>query len=150
MATRSIPNTTAGERKRIVGGIDLARKRGREIDTYADGTYQVPSRTEEGLSYEVDVDRGVCECPDCRYGGHRCAHIVAAEIKRAKQGGNPPFAPVASVERDPQHEGDRRRFMAASSPDVSEALKQPENVQKLAKGLADWAKSGSAGQRRRA
>ena len=63
-------------------GLSLYRERGEEIVTYLDGTYGVPSRTEEGGLYVVDLEAGTCDCPDSTYGGHTCLHSVAAEAKR--------------------------------------------------------------------
>ena len=64
-------------------GLRLHRERGSEIVTYLDGTYGVPSRTEEGVLYVVDLDAETCECPDkaCRK-DVTCLHAVAAEAKR--------------------------------------------------------------------
>jgi hypothetical protein len=60
----------------------LFRERGSEIVTYLDG---VPSRTEEGGFYHVDLDAETCECPDatCRP-GTTCLHAFAAMLKASE------------------------------------------------------------------
>lgn len=73
---------TGGGETRAMRGLQLHRERGSEIVFYLDGTYGVPSRTEEGVLYVTDLDHETCECPDSTYGKHTCLHLVAAEAKR--------------------------------------------------------------------
>ena len=78
-------------------GLALYRHRGDEIVTYLDGTYGVPSRTEEGELYVVDLDRETCSCPDQTCRKITCLHMVAAEAKR--MGLRRPVAPARSGRR---------------------------------------------------
>ena len=71
-----------GGETRAMRGLALYRHRSDEIVVYLDGTFGVPSRTEEGGLYVVDLGRETCDCPDAKYGGHVCLHAVAAEAKR--------------------------------------------------------------------
>ncbi len=68
---------------RAMRGLSLYRDRGDEIVVYpTTGEYGVPSRTEEGVLYVVDLDAETCSCPDSSKGKHTCLHLVAAEAKR--------------------------------------------------------------------
>jgi hypothetical protein len=62
-------------------GLALFRERGAEIVAYIDGTYGVPSRTQDGVIYRVDLDRQSCECPDRH---SPCLHLIAATAKHAR------------------------------------------------------------------
>ena len=81
--SRKATSTDRERETRAMRGLALYRERGDEIVLYLDGTYGVPSRTEEGGLYVVDLEAGTCDCPDSTYGGHTCLHAVAAEAKRA-------------------------------------------------------------------
>ena len=72
-----------GGETRAMRGLELYRHRGDEIVAYLDGTYSVPSRTEEGVLYVVDLEAGTCDCPDSTYGGHVCLHQVFVEAHLA-------------------------------------------------------------------
>ena len=76
-ATEGGTATTRAQR-----GLALYRDRGGEIVVYVDGAYGVPSRTEEGVLYHVDLEAGTCECPDATCRKVSCLHMVAAEAKR--------------------------------------------------------------------
>ncbi len=75
--------TTEEGETRAMRGLRLFRERGDEIVVYpTTGEYGVPSRTEDGVFYRVDLDAETCECPDSSKGKHTCLHLVAAEAKR--------------------------------------------------------------------
>lgn len=83
MAERVYRKATEGGETRAMRGLQLYRDRGDEIVTYpTTGEYGVPSRTEPGELYVVDLDRETCECASYRYSGGACLHLVAAEMKR--------------------------------------------------------------------
>ncbi len=86
MATATVYRTATEEgtkTTRAQRGLALYRERGGEIVRYpSTGEYGVPSNSEEGVIYHVDLDRGTCECPDNAYGKNTCMHQVAAEAKR--------------------------------------------------------------------
>ena len=84
-------------------GIRLFRERGSEVVVYLDGTYGVPSRTEEGVLYVVDLEVGTCDCPDSTYGGHVCLHQVFVEAHLAAK------RREALVVRRPARSGSGRR-----------------------------------------
>ncbi len=72
-------------------GITLFRERGSEVVRYVDGTFGVPSRTEDGAIYHVDLERGTCQCADYLVEAvhrgnpyHVCLHQVCATIYAAK------------------------------------------------------------------
>ncbi len=80
-----------GRTTRCERGIALFRERGSEIVRYVDGTFGVPSRTEEGVIYHVDLERGTCQCADYLVEAvnrnnpyHVCLHQVCATIHAAK------------------------------------------------------------------
>ena len=66
-------------------GVRLYRERGGEIVYYLDGTFGVPSRSEEGLIRVVALADAACDCPDHSRRGRVCAHLVAAEMKHAER-----------------------------------------------------------------
>ena len=85
--TERVPQQEAeGITTRAQRGLALYRDRGDEIVVYLDGTYGVPSRTEDGVLYHVDLEAGDprdrCECPDATCRKVSCLHMVAAEAKR--------------------------------------------------------------------
>ena len=81
--TERVPQQEAeGITTRAQRGLALYRDRGDEIVVYLDGTYGVPSRTQEGVLYHVDLEAGTCECPDATCRKVSCLHMVAAEAKR--------------------------------------------------------------------
>ena len=83
---RKATSTDRGGETRAMRGLMLYRHRGDEIVAYLDGTYGVPSRTEEDAIYHVDLDRGdgVCECMDHACRGLVCLHVFCAMLKRAE------------------------------------------------------------------
>ena len=46
----------------------------------ADDVWEVPSATDPDVLYSVDVRNGTCTCPDSRYRGRRCKHILAVAL----------------------------------------------------------------------
>lgn len=79
MPTTSLPES------RATRGLALFRERGGEIVSYVDGTFGVPSRTEDGVIYLVDLlGAETCSCPDRTPDTEACLHMVAAEAKRAE------------------------------------------------------------------
>lgn len=76
-----MPNVSLPD-ARAQRGIRLYLERGDEIVAYVDGTYGVPSRTEEGVLYDVDLEAETCECPDRVY---PCLHAFSAELKNAER-----------------------------------------------------------------
>ena len=55
----------------------------------ADGQYYVASQSGNGRRYLVRVGRvgaPLCNCPDFQRRGHRCKHILAAELHEDRQG----------------------------------------------------------------
>jgi hypothetical protein len=95
MDTTSIPGTTRGGETRAMRGLQLFRRRGAEITVYLDGTYGVPSKSEESLVYCVDLEAETCECPDHEYKRVTCCHQYAALIYRAKHRNRSPFGGAA-------------------------------------------------------
>lgn len=73
-----------GKESRAQRGLQLFRERGSEIVVYLDGTYGVPSRTEEDLVYHVDLKIETCECRDFEIRRVSCLHQFAAMMKRAR------------------------------------------------------------------
>ncbi len=70
---------------RAMRGLSLYRDRGDEIVVYpTTGEYGVPSSSEEGVIYHVDLELGTCECPDATCRKVACLHQVAAEAKRCE------------------------------------------------------------------
>lgn len=103
VATKSIAGPAKGSRgeTRTQRGLQLFRAIGNEIAVYLDGTYSVPSKSEEGLVYHVDLEAETCECRDHEYrpSWGPCCHQVAATIYRAKHRNRSPFGesvPIAS------------------------------------------------------
>lgn len=82
---------------RAMRGLALYRDRGDEIVTYLDGTMGVPSATEEGVLYVVDLAEESCDCPSYRYSGKPCKHVFSGLLYVAKHRGRLPFRPVAPV-----------------------------------------------------
>ncbi len=78
MAKASIPTS------RVSRGIALFEEYGDEIVRYLDGTFGVPSRTDEGVVYVVDLEAETCECKDFEIRRVGCMHQAAATIKAAK------------------------------------------------------------------
>ena len=74
-----------GGETRAMRGLRLFRDRGSEIVTYLDGTYGVPSETEEGVLYVVSLEEESCDCPSFRHTGETCKHVFAALLYRAKR-----------------------------------------------------------------
>ena len=63
----------------------LYGERGGEIVFYpTTGEYGVPSESEEGALHTVNLRYETCTCEDHSYRGATCAHIHAAERKRAE------------------------------------------------------------------
>lgn len=80
--TTSLPERLKPE-TRAQRGLALYRERENEIVFYpTTGEYGVPSRTEEGELYVVDLEEGSCSCPDATCRKVSCLHMVAAEAKR--------------------------------------------------------------------
>ena len=75
-------------------GVRLFRKHGDGIVVYLDGTLGVPSETEEGALYVVDLDEESCGCPSFRYTGRICKHVFSGLLYRAKHRGRFPFRPA--------------------------------------------------------
>ena len=48
--------------------------------TFADGFWQVPSQTEAGKLYKVDLASHSCTCPDCVETGSVCKHQLAVQF----------------------------------------------------------------------
>ena len=46
----------------------------------ADDVWEVPSATDPAVFYSVDMAQGTCTCPDNRYRGRRCKHILAVAL----------------------------------------------------------------------
>ena len=46
----------------------------------ADDVWEVPSATDPDVFYSVDMAQGTCTCPDNRYRGRRCKHILAVAL----------------------------------------------------------------------
>lgn len=71
-------------------GLELYCEKGSEIVRYLDRTFGVPSATEDGVVYVVDLQAGTCSCPNFVYRlgplpvPTFCKHIYAAELYRAK------------------------------------------------------------------
>ena len=51
-------------------------------EEYASGVWAVPSATDPDVDYSVDIRNGTCTCPDNRYRGRRCKHLIAVQILR--------------------------------------------------------------------
>ena len=104
---RKATSTDRGGETRAMRGLALYRERGDEIVVYVSGGFGVPSRTEPGFLYFVDLDREEarerCDCPDASYGGHTCMHQVFVEAhltaKRRGAAGVRRLAPVRSGRR---------------------------------------------------
>src|SRR5260370_30350223 len=45
-----------------------------------DGAWIVPSQTNQGKKYSVNLERRTCSCPDHQEEGHVCKHIHAVMI----------------------------------------------------------------------
>ncbi len=83
---------SSGATTREQRGIALYLERGDEIVAYVDGTFGVPSRTEEDVIYHVDLEGGTCQCADYLIEAihrsnpyHLCLHIYAGELKRIER-----------------------------------------------------------------
>src|SRR5438105_1528663 len=48
--------------------------------TFQDGFWQVPSQTEAGKLYKVDLESRSCTCPDCVETGSVCKHQLAVQF----------------------------------------------------------------------
>ena len=71
--------------RRLVRAVRMLSDQGNaEVDAapaeQANGAWEVPSATDPKIHYEVDVARGTCTCPDNRYRGRRCKHLLAVEL----------------------------------------------------------------------
>ena len=49
---------------------------------YSDDIWLVPSATVPDVDYSVDVRNGTCTCPDNRYRGRRCKHLIVVALLR--------------------------------------------------------------------
>lgn len=80
--TRTVPEATSG---RVLRGLALYEERGAEIVAKPSGGFSVPSATDEGRSYRVNLASGKCGCLDYRKTRKPCLHVYAATIARAKR-----------------------------------------------------------------
>lgn len=74
----SDPTPETPDSRREKSARKLFRERAREFTPLGGARYLVPSRSNPGTTWEVDVDGQTCRCPDHAAGGNRCAHIRAA------------------------------------------------------------------------
>lgn len=66
-------------------GVSLYLDRGDEVVLYpTTGEFGVPSQSEEGVLYVVNLDHGICSCADSRHRAVGCKHVAAATIYAAK------------------------------------------------------------------
>ena len=66
-------------------GLDLYRSRRSEFVRLSRDVIEVPSCTERGVYYRVDLDEktGRCSCPDYQRRHETCKHVAAAELYRS-------------------------------------------------------------------
>ena len=83
-------------------GLRLHRERGAEVVLYLDSTVGIPSETEDGGLYIVDLKEESCDCPSYRFTSEPCKHVFVAILYRAKHRDRfplPPAAPTRSGRR---------------------------------------------------
>ena len=64
-------------------GLELASSRFEDIYPVSNGTWRVPSSTDECI-YLVRLRHESCTCPDHRRSGAACKHVYAAHVVKAK------------------------------------------------------------------
>lgn len=80
------------------------------IHRLSDDVWSVPSETEGGVYYTVNLRRPTCECPDWRKRKHQCKHMLAAILYRGHVSGPSEQPNCATQHRNPSYY-DRMRSM---------------------------------------
>jgi hypothetical protein len=90
------------------------------IHRLSDDVWSVPSETEGGVYYTVNLRRPTCECPDWRKRKHQCKHMLAAVLYRGGVSAPSEQPSCANEYRNPSYY-DRMRIMRR--PCVREMLR---------------------------
>jgi SWIM zinc finger len=115
-STRSLPDASTDSRPspttRAESALRLFEDRGSLIRSVAADTFEVPSCGFRGKRYAVRYGGGdeSCTCPDYKFGGHTCKHLLCVGIMHAtKRGGVKEVRIPAAVAGDPFEAASKRR-----------------------------------------